>query len=113
MEQTEFKLRLPDLELAEANVVASALKEIMEEAADDVSVVRQKDDPRTMDMGATLAIILSAPAIIEVVKGIAAYFLARPDLKSSVEFETEHGRFSFRNISPGDAREIAEMLLKK
>jgi hypothetical protein len=52
-------------------------------------VERQKDDQRTQDFGATLAVVLAGPAVVAVARGIEAWLQRYRDVE--IEITTSDG----------------------
>jgi hypothetical protein len=55
------------------NRYAADLRRELVEADDDVQVDRRRDDPETQDFGATLVLILGAPAIVSIAKALHSW----------------------------------------
>jgi hypothetical protein len=73
MESQEVIVRFEGLSSADAGVEAQRLQETLLDASSDVSVTLKREQTESMDMGATLVLVLGTPAIIAVAKGIAAF----------------------------------------
>ncbi len=65
----ELKISFPDKDTPEANELASELQKEIQMMGEPVEVKRVREREDTLDFGATLAIILAAPAVIEFMKG--------------------------------------------
>lgn len=68
------------------------LQAFLTDKVDDIKLERARDKPYTQDLGAILVVVLSAPAIVELAKGIADWMRKRnvmvtlsPDGKAHVE----------------------------
>lgn len=85
-----------DADLATANDLAGDLVESLAEDAPTLSVTRLREDSRTQDFGATIAIILGSTAVTALAKGIANWLARRQDA---------HLRLR-RTASNGQVREI-------
>lgn len=70
-----------DADLATANDLAGDLAESLAEDTPTISVTRLREDPRTQDFGATLAIILGSTAITALAKGVASWLARRQDAR--------------------------------
>jgi hypothetical protein len=101
-----FKIRFQDLSVAEANVQAARLRQEILDISPDVRVEVEKEDPRTMDFGSTLVLVLGAPAIVAIAKGIANY-LSRAHGRIIIE---KDGTIIAEGISGGDVARIVEAL---
>ena len=63
----------PDVSIAEANRLANALADALQDIDPSIVVDRQRERPETQDFGASLAVILGTAAATAVAKGIAAW----------------------------------------
>ena len=79
-----IRIRFPGMELGDAGMAAESLREQIEDETSEVDVGVEKDNPDTMDFGATLAIVLGTPAALALAKGIANW-MARE--RSAIEIE--------------------------
>ena len=68
-----FDLYFEGLTAADEGSRAARLRNALLDASPDVRVDVKKDDPTTQDFGATLILVLGAPAVVAVAKGIQAY----------------------------------------
>ena len=105
-----FRIRFENATTAEANQRASELREILLDITPDVSVEVIKEDQSTQDFGSTLVLVLGAPAIIVIEKGIADY-LSR--LGGSITIEDKSGKVIAKGIQSKDAARIAEAFSQK
>jgi hypothetical protein len=100
----EFVVRFEGLNAAEAGEKAALLVEALRGAAPSVRADIVRTDREAMDMGATVALLLSAPAIVAVAKGIAS-FIAR-ERPGTLRIERKDGKVLFSGDS-SDAAKIA------
>jgi hypothetical protein len=108
-EQT-FKIRFENETVADAGQKASELRYSLLDTSPDISVQITKDDPTTQDFGATLVLILGAPAAVAIAKGIADYLSRRG---GTITIEDEHGKVIAQNVKSADLARIAEAFAKK
>lgn len=106
LEKQEFIIRFEGLSPADAGAQALMLKEALLDSFPDVSAKIERSGGETMDLGATLILLLGTPAVIAVAKGISAY-LAR-ERKGTLIIESD-GRIVFEGSS-SDAAKIAQAL---
>jgi hypothetical protein len=109
MSSAPILFSFPDATTAEANRFAGSLAETLCDRDPTIRVERVRERPDTMDFGATLAVILAAPAITELAKGIASW-LAR---NSGAKIEIRRGGevlVSARDLDSADAPRIVEVL---
>ncbi|WP_438003435.1 hypothetical protein WME89_31685 [Sorangium sp. So ce321] len=79
-EVRKFIIRFEGIEQAEANLAAMDLKAALEEVAGPEEVISiVKETKNTLDFGATIALVLGAPAAVAIAQGIAAYLRNRND----------------------------------
>jgi hypothetical protein len=104
MDEKEFVIRFEGLSAAEAGEKAELLVEALRSVAPGVQADLMKTDAEAMDMGATVILLLSAPAIVAIAKGIAR-FIAR-ERPGKLFIETPDGSVVFSGDS-SDAAKIA------
>jgi hypothetical protein len=109
VERSEFEIRFEDLSVAEAGTKASRLRRELLDASSDVDVTIKKDDPENLDFGATLVLVLGAPAVVAIAHGIASY-LKRHGGSVTI---TKDGSVIAKNISGDDVARITEALAKR
>jgi Effector Associated Constant Component 1 len=83
-ERRTVKVRFLDMEIGDAGNAARTLREQIEDEVPDVDVSIQKDNPDTMDFGATLAVVLGTPTVIALATGIAKWMALE---RTSIEVE--------------------------
>jgi len=106
-----FLIQFEELSAAEANVEAAGLREWLLDSSPDARVELKKDDTTTMDMGATLVLVLGTPAVIAVAKGIQAY-LAR-GRRGKLVIKCPDGKRVVFDGDSSDAAKIAAALASK
>lgn len=115
MEKQEFTIRFEGLSSAEAGVEAQRLREILANASPDIEVSQpRRERGESMDLGATLVLLLGTPAIIAVAKGVGAWIGQRGKRPGKLVFErvAANGsveRFCFDGES-ADAAKVAAAL---
>jgi hypothetical protein len=110
----EFLVRFEGLSSAEAGVEAQRLQEILADASPDLDVTLRREHAESMDMGATLVLLLGTPAIIAAAKGIAAFIGQRGKRPGNLVVECVGAdgsveRFHFDGDS-ADAAKVAQAL---
>ena len=106
--RNEFRIRFENLNIVEASKRAIELKqEVMLES--NVSARIEKDDSTNQDFGATLVLVLGAPAVIKIASGIAA-LLAKRRTFISIE---QDGKLIAKGLGGADMARIAEAFGKK
>jgi hypothetical protein len=66
-------ITFPDASAAKRNQLAESLAEALRDLNPDIEVDRKRDRPDTQDFGATLAVVLAAPAVTELARGLASW----------------------------------------
>jgi hypothetical protein len=69
-------ITFPERSAAEGGRLAESLADALRDLDPSIEAERRSDRPDTQDLGATLAVILAAPAVAELAKGLASW-LAR------------------------------------
>jgi len=106
-----YTIRFDGLEARDAGVAAESLRRSIQDVDPTIQAERVRNDPEAMDFGGGLAIILAAPAVIELAKAISNW-LARTH-SSKVTVIGPDGTAIVENISARDAATLAEKLLAK
>lgn len=104
----QFTLRFQDVSSAQAGEKIKVLRDEVLDASKDIKGEIRKDDPSTQDFGATLVLVLGAPAVVVLAKAVKEY-LGR-DRAGTLIIE-ENGKVIFRGNS-GDAAKIASAFAK-
>jgi hypothetical protein len=89
---SDILISFPDTDMATANEFAGDLAEFLTEDTPDLSVTRIREDPRTQDFGATLAIILGSTAVTALARGVAAWLARRHDAQLLLKRTTSNGQ---------------------
>ena len=105
-DNSTYTITFPGKSAAEANRDIERLRESVLDAEPSVSAEIAKSDTTTQDFGASLILVLGAPAVVAVARGIAA-FIARSH--ATLEITSESGELVFRGDS-FDAAQIVEAL---
>jgi hypothetical protein len=98
-----------DVPVSEAGQNVAALRDQLLEDCPGLKADIRKDDPTTQDFGATLILLLGAPAIVALAKGLSNYLSRRPNGTLVLK---KDGDVIFRGDS-GDAATIAKALASK
>ncbi|GAB1724162.1 MAG: hypothetical protein NTNFB01_30580 [Nitrospira sp.] len=105
------KIRFEDVTVAEGGQRAEELRnELLDIGAvsnNDVEIA--KDDPRTQDFGATLVMLLGAPAAVVLARGIRNYLERRG---GSITVESD-GKVVAKGVHGSDVARIVEAIFKK
>jgi hypothetical protein len=96
------------VDAAEAGRLAESLREYVLDADASVEATRRRQDHSSMDFGASLALLLSAPAIVAVAKGIGS-FLERYQT-ARIRITRPDGSIVVENLSSRQAAQLAARL---
>lgn len=106
MEQVKtYKIHFEEVNAAQANQYAAQLREAILESSPEVDAKIVKDSSITQDFGATIVLILGAPAVVIVAKGIADY-LRRS--RGTITIKTDDETVIATGLTGQDAARIAE-----
>jgi hypothetical protein len=104
-----LEIRFENCSFGEAQTKAKELRDYVMDASQDAKVDIVKDSQTTMDFGATLILILGAPAIVAVAKGISVY-LTRAGGTVTI---TPDGGVETKGIAGDDVAKIVAALSKR
>src|SRR5260221_10981239 len=76
-------------------------------ATPDIEVRQKRSDDRTQDFGATLVLILGAPAVVVVAKALGDWLKLRNSAKITIK---KDGQVVAENLTSNDALKLAELL---
>ena len=101
-----------DNELDEATGYASELCDQLLAVGPDVKAELRRDAPDTMDFGATIVVILSSAAALEIARAIHTYIRMRPDAIITITNKNDKGEETKTSIkaTSADAADIAKAL---
>lgn len=111
MDQQTYIITFDNASNAEANRYASELRDMLLDAAPDVEVDRRRDNPNTQDFGATLILILGAPAVVAIAKALGNWLTLHR--QTEITIKTPTGEVVGTNLTSKDALKLAELLLTK
>ncbi|MGC1295298.1 MAG: hypothetical protein WA869_09665 [Alloacidobacterium sp.] len=109
---TEHQLTLSfeGADVAEANRFAAELAERLRDADASIDVQQRRADPSAQDFGATLVLVLGAPAVIALAKSVSAWLAMRPNAK--VTIKGRDGTVIASGLTSTDARAVIEKRLR-
>jgi hypothetical protein len=107
MSKEQVLLTFPTATTADANVYAKQLEQVLREAHEDVAVEQSKPDKSTMDFGATLVLVLGAPATVAVARALRAWIQRN---NATIMIETPKGKMSVTNADTKDLANIVQAL---
>src|SRR6185437_10650019 len=107
-ETERIVVRFDNTSVAQANKYAEDLRQDLLDADASIDVERRREDPASLDFGATLLLLLGAPAIVVAAKGLKKW-LARNNAVS-LSLVTEQGVLVASNLESKDVPAIVEAL---
>ena len=110
-EQT-FIIQFQNQSVAEAGQKANALRDFLLDLSPDVQAEVVKDNQSTQDFGATLVLVLGAPAVVIIAKGLADY-LRRDSTNTEIIIYDGKREVLATNLTSKDAARIAEAFSQK
>lgn len=108
METIRYIIRFDGVAAADAGRAAESLRRSLQDLDPEINAKRVRSNSDTMDFGSTLEIILAAPAIVVLAKGLANW-LERTH-SSRLTVVDAAGSIIVENISARDAVGLAEKL---
>ena len=111
-DQRIYTITFENGSIADANRWASELREYILESIDDAEgtkVEQQRDNPYSMDLGATLSLVLGAPAVLATAKALGNWLALHR--QAGITIKTSQGEIVGTNLTSKDALKLAELLL--
>jgi hypothetical protein len=109
VEKQTYTITFENGSVADANRWASELKEMILNTATDVVAEQKRDNPSSQDLGATLSLVLGAPAVIAVAKALGQWLTLHRE--ASITIKTPQGEIIGTKLSSKDALRLAELML--
>lgn len=101
----ELQVEFENVDTAEAGRLAESLRDYVLDADDSVEATRRRHDQSSMDFGASLVLLLGAPAVVAVAKGIES-FLERYQT-ASIRITRPDGAVVIENLTSRQASNLA------
>jgi hypothetical protein len=112
MDQQTHIITFEGVSPADAHLYAEELRDALLDATPDVKVDRRRDDPHTQDFGATLVLVLGAPAVVVIAKAIGNWLSRYPN-RVGITIKTPEGEIIGTDLTSKDAVKLAELLLSR
>lgn len=109
MSEQTYLLFFPGVSEAEANRYAEELREVLLDASAEIAVQRRRENPLGQDLGATLVLIMGAPAVVAAVNVIGNWLQKRRS--ASLTITTAEKKAVAENLTNKDAARLLELFL--
>ncbi|SRR5260221_1759176 len=109
MSEQTYLLSFNGVSEAEANRYAEELREVLLDAATEITVQRQRENPLAQDLGATLVLIMGTPALVAVVNAIGNWLQKRHSAKLTIV--TAEQKIVAENLTNKDAAHLLQLFL--
>lgn len=93
---------------SEGNILVDNLKLHLAQVAPHVSGERRRNDGTAQDMGATLVLLLGAPAVVAIAKGIADWIRMRPQSMLTIRDKAGNVIVEIKDAKSSDLRALLE-----
>ncbi len=111
MDDQTYILTFDTVSAADANRYAEELKETLLDSIPKIKVDRRREDPRAQDFGATLVLILGAPAVVSLVSVLGIWL--QKHRNASISIEDGKKKITIKNVTAKDAARLGELSLHK
>lgn len=111
MDHQTYIIAFDNVSGAEASYFANELRDVLLDTIPDVEVDLRRDNPSTQDFGATLVLVLGAPAVVATAKAMGDWLILHR--RSEITIKTVTGEIIGTNLTGKDAVKLAELLLGK
>jgi hypothetical protein len=109
LSERSFTISFTDCDLSEANILTNELEDALIEAAPGIKIERRRLSSSSQDFGATLAVVLGAPATMIIAKAIAN--MMRKNSGARIKICAD-GSVTAEHLDSPDAARIAEAFSK-
>jgi hypothetical protein len=109
MSKQTYLLSFERVSEAEANQYAEELREVLLDATAEIAVQRQREDPLAQDLGASLALVMGAPAFVAAVNAIGKWLQKRHS--ASLTIVTAEKKIVAENLTNKDAARLLHLFL--
>lgn len=111
MDQQTYIVTFEGVSPSDAQHYAEELRDALLDATPDITVQRRRENPLNQDLGATLVLILGAPAVVAVVKAVGDWLIRRNS--ASLTVRTPDGELLLQGMSSKNVAELAPELAQK
>lgn len=109
MSEQTYLLSFEGTSEAEANRYAEELREVLLDASAEIAVQRQRENPLAQDFGASLVLILGAPAVVAAVRAIDNWLQKRRS--ATLTIVTAEHKVVAENLTNKDAAQLLQLFL--
>src|SRR5437016_423902 len=107
MDQQTYSISFENVSPADASYYAQELSNILLDANSTITVHRERDDQHTQDFGATLVLLLGAPAVVALAKAVGDWLKLRHSISITIK---KDGTVIAQNITSKEASRLIEIL---
>ena len=111
MDQQTYIVSFEGVSYSDAQRYAEELQDALLDATPDITVQRRLESPLTQDFGATLILILGAPAVVAVIKAVGDWLIRRNT--ASLTWKTGDGELVVQGLSSKNTADLAKFLVGK
>ncbi|MBV9615745.1 MAG: hypothetical protein JO031_09835 [Ktedonobacteraceae bacterium] len=109
MSEQTYLLSFEGVSKAEANQYVEELREALLDATTEIAVQRQRENPLTQDLGATLVLIMGTPSLVAAVHAIGNWLQKRSS--ASLTIVTAEKKIVAENLTSKDAAQLLHLFL--
>ncbi|BCL81096.1 hypothetical protein ccbrp13_35610 [Ktedonobacteria bacterium brp13] len=109
MEKRSYQITFEYGSVADMNVWAGELKEMLLNAAKDIEVGQRRDNPYSMDLGSTLVLLLGTSSITAAVTALGNWLALHN--QAGITIKTSQGEMVAEKITRKDVMKLAAMFL--
>lgn len=111
MDQQTYIVSFEGVSHSDAQRYAKELQDALLDATPDITVQRRRESPLTQDFGATLVLILGAPAVVAVVKAVRDWLIRRNS--ASLTWKTADEELMIQGVSSKNVADLVKLLVGK
>jgi hypothetical protein len=110
MDRKIYTININGASPADISRYAEELRDVLLDVTPDIEVHRRRDNPYTLDFGATLVLILGAPTLVSIANALGNWLKLRNS--ASLTIETSDKKIVAQNITSQDAAGLAHIFLE-
>jgi hypothetical protein len=110
MDRQIYAIKINGASPVDVSRYAEELRDVLLDVTPDIEVHRRRDNPYTQDFGATLVLVLGAPAVVSIANALGNWLKLRSS--ASLTIETSDKKVVMQNVTSRDAAKLAQFLLE-